>query len=123
MARATQSESFPWILAGDTQLIGHKEGEAVKVMAVSELICYSAQKFGIMQVNVTDHDLQQKTTESCSKVKLVAFTERFNLRIDSFFVKWYLSICQDILDMILFVTCRLHLRTVAMRETLDSPFL
>ncbi len=65
MARATQSESFPWILTGDTHLVAHKEALAeVKPISISELICYSAQKFGIMQVNVTDHDLQQKTTES-----------------------------------------------------------
>lgn len=64
VARATPSESFPWILSADTHLVAHKEDSDVRPTSISELICHAAQKFGIMQVNVTDHDLMQKTTES-----------------------------------------------------------
>lgn len=64
MARATHDESFAWILTGDIHLVAHKEDSEVKPTSICELVCYAAQKFGIMQVNVTDHDLMQKTTES-----------------------------------------------------------
>ena len=67
VARTPQLDNLPWIVPKDTYLVGWKADEKVTPTSVANLICVAAQRHGIMEVSICDHDVVQKTTATSLK--------------------------------------------------------
>lgn len=63
-AKANASQHLPWLLPNDfSTIIAVQQDGAKKPTCLAELVCESARSHGIMQVSVTDHDIQQMTQD------------------------------------------------------------
>lgn len=59
-ARVPQNEFLPWLLSADSELVVHQTGDQQKVMALAQVYCQLASKFGVMNISLVDYSVQQK---------------------------------------------------------------
>ena len=64
MAKSSTNEYIPWLLRGDQELVSLQNADGTRQLkALAGVVCYAAQKLGVMDVSVQDYDLTHKTED------------------------------------------------------------
>ena len=65
MAKSSPHEAIAWLLTHDAELVALQIPEGARQLKpLAGVVCYAAQKLGIMDVSVQDYDLSNKTEDT-----------------------------------------------------------